>query len=148
MLVVDCSICVQDEAHGQEYSVNRFIGGIKDIQSLGIQGASKQLNLNKALIGVWPSAGLVCMADIDKAKWGKGWRTERLCLCGHRIFGRPSSFHSIYADDNPLIRLIVNDEGSDTKDEISELTDDCITRDSSLFSLKQTRGLYCEDTGQ
>lgn len=69
--VVDSSICVLDGARVQEYSVNRFIWGIKDIQSQGIQGASKQLNSNKALIGVWPSAGLLCAGT--NSHWQSRW---------------------------------------------------------------------------
>lgn len=49
-----------------------------------------------------------------------------LCACGHSACGRPSSFHSLFADDTHLIGLIVSDDWSDNADWTGKLTDYCI----------------------
>lgn len=39
---------------------------------------------------------------------------------GHCACGRPSSFHSTFADDTHSVGLIVNDDGSENKDNIGD----------------------------
>lgn len=60
-ILVDSFISEWDTKGREEYSANWIIHGYKDSQSQGIKGICKQLNKNKTLTTVWPTAGLFCM---------------------------------------------------------------------------------------
>lgn len=80
--LADSFISEWDTKGREEYSANWIIHGYKDSQSQGIKGICKQLNKNKTLTTVWPTAGLFCMCKHSRwerweglESWGEDWGT-------------------------------------------------------------------------